>query len=76
MHSHTFNALSKAILQDLRVSQSSADSTAQRLQVNADTVERICQHLIADRLVETILIADRIRVFRITVKGLESIAIP
>jgi hypothetical protein len=74
MHSHTFNALAKAILQDLRVSQSSADSTAQRLSVNAETVARICEELITAKQVETLMIADRIKVYRITPKGLETIS--
>lgn len=74
MHSHTFNALAKSILQDLRVSQSSADSTAQRIHVDAGTVSRICEHLIAAKQVETLMIADRIKVYRITPKGLETIS--
>jgi len=74
MHSHTLNALARSILQDLRVSQSSADSTAQRLQVNAETIERVCAHLIDSKQVETFQIAGRITVYRITPKGLETIS--
>jgi hypothetical protein len=74
MHPHTLSALGRAILQDLRAGQSTADSTAQRLKIDKQTAERICQALLTEKQVDTFLIADFLTVYRITPKGLEIIS--
>lgn len=74
MHSHTLNALRRAILLDLRVGQSTASSIAPRVNVDAHTVERVAETLLADKLVETLTVAQGLTVYRSTPKGLEVIA--
>jgi hypothetical protein len=70
---HTTQALCRAILTDLRVGQSTADSIAGRLGVNTETVERICKFLLEDAHVETHLIANRLTVYRATALGLQTL---
>jgi len=70
---HTSHAIRRAILLDLRVGQSTADSTAGRINFDTATVERALTLLLADSLVETLLIADRLTVYRATAKGLQSL---
>lgn len=74
MHSHTVNALRLAILRDLRIGQSTASSIAPRISVDAETVERVAETLIADKLVETLTVASVLTVYRATPRGLETIS--
>ena len=71
---HTQAAISRAILTDLRIGQSTADSTAQRIQVDKHTTAAVCQHLLAERHVETLRIAEVLTVYRITPQGLETLS--
>lgn len=67
-------ALARAILKDLRVSQTSASFTAARLHVPEDVVTDILRDLITNKLAESYTVADCITVYRITLHGLEIIA--
>lgn len=73
---HAEAAFRKAILMDLRVGQSTADSIAGRLVCPTVIVETVCASLIQDRLVETLIVAEVLTVYRATARGLESITIP
>jgi predicted transcriptional regulator len=68
---HTTHALCRAILLDLRVGQSTADSIAPRIGINTQTAERICQHLLSLGHVESHLIGNRLTVYRATAEGLQ-----
>lgn len=70
---HTQRALARAILKDLAAGQSTADSTAGRLRVDARTVEALTLQMMAEAIVEIHLIADRLTVYRITQKGLQTL---
>jgi ribosomal protein S25 len=70
---HTTQALCRAVLIDLRVGQSTADSIAPRIGINTSTAERICEHLLSEGHVETRLIGNRITVYRATAKGLQAL---
>jgi DNA-binding PadR family transcriptional regulator len=63
--------LETSILKDLKVSQTTASSTAGRLSADPDLVIQILQSLVTDELAETDTINRTITVYRITTKGLE-----
>ncbi len=63
--------LETAILKDLKVSQTTASSTAGRLPTDPDLVTEILRSLVTDELAETDTINRTITVYRITTKGLE-----
>jgi hypothetical protein len=62
------------VLKDLRVSQTSASSTADRLKMDKGVIVEILTDLIMTGHAETHIIADTITVYRITPKGLETIS--
>jgi hypothetical protein len=64
------STLEMAILRDLRIGPSSADSTAGRLKTDLRTTEGLLAGLLTDGLVETSMIALTITVYRITPNGL------
>lgn len=74
MHSHTINRLTRAILIDLRLGQSTASSIAERIHVDTVTVERIAATMLEEKLVETRTVAGVLTVYRATTKGLLLIA--
>ena len=63
----------RAILEDLRVGQSTADSIAPRVSLPPETVHRICKDLLSAGHVEKLIIAGFLEVYRITPAGLQSI---
>jgi DNA-binding PadR family transcriptional regulator len=63
--------LETAILKDLKVSQTTASSTAGRLTADPNLVTEILRSLVTDELAETDTINGTITVYRITPKGLE-----
>jgi hypothetical protein len=67
-------ALEIAILRDLRVGQSTADSTAGRLKTDLQTTQQLLAGLVTDGLVETTTIAQTLTAYRITQTGLIAIA--
>ena len=67
-------ALEVACLKDLKVSQSSASSTAGRLRIETETTTQILAALVTDGLAETDTIAHTITIYRLTPKGLELIS--
>jgi DNA-binding PadR family transcriptional regulator len=64
-------ALELHILKDLKVSQTTASSTAGRLHTDAQTITELLSKLVTDGLAETDTVAGTITVYRITPKGLE-----
>lgn len=74
MHTHTVIALRKAVLLDLRISQSTASAIAERLHFDTQTIERIAAGLIEDRLATAHTVAEVLTVYRITTRGLETIS--
>jgi DNA-binding MarR family transcriptional regulator len=71
---HAREALALAILKDLRVSQTSASSTAGRIKADVETTTSILTDLVTDGLAETDTIANTIIVYRLTPQGLELIS--
>ncbi len=63
-------ALQIAILRDLRVGQSTADSTAGRVKTDLQTTQQLLSGLLTSGLVQTTQIAQTITVYRITPAGL------
>lgn len=63
--------LALAILRDLRVSQTSASSTAGRLKIDEHTAKAILAELVKDDLAETDMINGTITVYRITDRGIQ-----
>lgn len=74
MTSRSLDSLSRLVLRDLRVGQSTADSMAPRIKVSTAIAETVCKSLAEQDLVELIKIKEVLDVYRITKRGLEIIA--
>jgi DNA-binding PadR family transcriptional regulator len=68
---HAREALALAILKDLRVSQTTASSTAGRLKTDIEITTQLLDLLVRDGLAETDTVAQTLTVYRITPQGLE-----
>jgi DNA-binding IscR family transcriptional regulator len=67
-------ALALRILKDLRISQTSASATSERLNIPTALVESIAADLVHDGFAETASVGDCITVYRASRKGLELIS--
>jgi len=66
--------IEQRILRDLIVGQSTADSTAGRLGIACEAAEVIMKRLATDSSLEVLIIAEKIRVYRLTPETRQALA--